>query len=175
MHRGFCLALIVALALCGCPKKDTPPETQTGEVQPLKTPADGNAPTPSSTSEHAVITTMRRFINAIAEGNYNRALALTVPGEITQQSLDGMHQALQWDQATFTQAWADAEQAAVVNSVPTKEGSATLTWAFNLMAVKDGRWLVRLADWLTTQQDVNDYIAAFHDVAPNAKSIEPPN
>jgi hypothetical protein len=172
MYRGFCLALVVALVLCGCPKKGTPPETQTLEVQPPETPGEGNTPTPSNPSEHAVIATMRQFIHAIAEGNYNRALSLTVPGEITEQSLKGMHEPFEWDQATFTQVWADAEQAAVVNSVPIKESSATLTWAFNLMAVKDGRWLVRLADWLRTQQDVDDYLAAFHDVAPDAKSIE---
>jgi hypothetical protein len=176
MYRGFCLVLIVALALCGCPKKGSPPETQTVEVQPPpEAPADGNALPPPSAPEHPVIATMRQFINAIAAGNYNRALSLTVPGEITEQSLKGMHEPFQWDQATFTQAWADAEQAAVVSSVPVKQGSATLTLAFNLMAAKDGRWLVRQADWLTTPQDVNDYLAAFHDVAPDAKSIEPQN
>jgi hypothetical protein len=175
MYRGFCLALIVALALCGCPKKDTPPETQTVEVQPSPAqPADSNAASPPGDSKHPVVTTAQEFLDALAAGKYNRALSLTMPGEITEQSLKGLHEAFQWDQATFTQVWADTEQAAVImNSVPAKQASVTVTWALNLVALEDGRWLVRLTDLLQSQQIVDDYLAAFHEVAPNAKSVEP--
>jgi hypothetical protein len=173
MHRGFCLTLIVALALCGCPKKDTPPETQTVEVQPAQ-PAESNAPNLLAESKHPVVTTAQEFLSAINAGNYNRALSLTMPGEITEQSLKGMHEAFQWDQATFTQVWVDAEQAAVItNSVPAKEANVAVAWALNLVATQDGRWLVRLTDLLQTQEIVDDYLAAFHEVAPNAKSVEP--
>ena len=175
MYRDFCLALIVALALCGCPKKDTPPETQAVEVQPPATqPADGNATSPPTDSKHPVVTTAQEFLDALAAGKYNRALSLSIPGEITEQSLKGMHEAFQWDQATFTQVWVGAEQAAVITSfIPARENSVSAAWALNLVVMEDGRWLVRLTDMLSTPQVVDDYVAAFHEVAPNAKSVEP--
>jgi hypothetical protein len=84
-----------------------------------------------------------------------------------------MHNAFQLDQATFTQVWVGTEQAAVVCSVPAQQVSATWTFAFNLVAAPNGRWLVRLADQLRTPQEAEDYVAAFQEVAPGAKSIEP--
>lgn len=174
MHRGFCLIWIVALALCGCPKKEEPLETQTIEVQSAPAqPSESNEPNAPTESKHPVVTTAREFANTIAAGKYNRALALSIPGEITQQSLLGMHNAFQWDQATFTQIWVGAEQAAIVCSVPAQQVSATWTFALNLVAVPDGRWLVRLADQLRTPEEAEDYIAAFQEVAPGAQSIDP--
>jgi len=173
MHRGSCLALIVALALCGCPKKDTPPQTQTVEVQPSPAqPPESNEPNAPARAQHPVVTTAREFVNAIAFGKYNRALSLTIPGEITEQGLKGMRESFQWEQATFAQVWADAEQAAVIVPVPIKQGSTTLIWAFNLVVAADGRWHVRLADLLRTPQEVEDYAAAFREVAPGATAIE---
>jgi hypothetical protein len=172
MHRGFWLIWIVPLVLCGCPKKDTPPETATADVQSPAPPAESNAPALAAPSGHPVLVTACEFINALTSGKYNRALALSIPGDITQQKLDGMNQALQWDQAVLTQAWADTEQAAVMASVPAKQGSATLTWAFNLVVLEDGRWYVRLADLMRSPQEVEDYTAAFQEVAPNATAIE---
>jgi hypothetical protein len=175
MYRGLCLVLIVALCLCGCTKKDSERETETAETAlPPVRPAESNTPAPPAKTEHLIVATVRQFVNAIATGNYDRALALSVPGEFTQQGLAGMHEAFQWDQVTFTQAWLGAEQSAVITDfIPTAQGSATAAWAFNLVAAEDGRWLVRLGDMLPNQQMMDDYLAAFHEVAPNAKSIEP--
>ena len=176
MVRGFCLALIVALSLGGCTKKETPRDTGTAEVQPPAAPpveAESDAPDSPAKSEHAILTTVREFLNAATAGNYSRALSLSVPGEITQQSLMGMRVAFQWDQAKFTQAWLGAAQSAVItNFIPAKQGSVTVAWAFNLVATEDGRWLVRLGDVLSTPQIVEDYVAAFRQVAPDAKPIE---
>jgi hypothetical protein len=173
MVRGLSLVLIVALLACGCTKKDSASQAQAVEAQPAPAaPAESNTPILPATSEPPVLLMLHQFLYAVAAGDYSRALSLTIPGDINQQTLDGMHQAFQWDQATFTQAWADAEQAAVVCSVPIKQVSATWTFAFNLVAVADGRWLVRLADQLKSPQEVEDYLAAFREVAPGAKSIE---
>ena len=173
MPRGFYLVLIAALALCGCPKKDAPPEAQTAQASPAG-PAESNEPTPPDETKHPVVTAAQEFLYALSAGKYNRALALSIPGEITQQGLDGMHKAFQWDQATFTQAWVGAEQAAVITSfIPARESSVSAAWALNLVVMADGRWLVRLTDMLATPQVVDDYVAAFHEVAPNAKSVEP--
>jgi hypothetical protein len=138
-------------------------------------PAEVNAPAPPAKSEHPVVAAARGFVNAVAAGNYKRALALSVPdGEITQQGLVGLHTAFQWDQATFAQVWLGAEQASVItNSVPARQGEATTTWAINLVATEDGHWLVRLTDMLANQQMIEDYVAAFCEVAPNAKTITP--
>jgi len=175
MHRGLCLAWIVALTLCGCSKKEEPSRTQTVEAQPSPAqPPQSNEPNTSAESKHPVVTTAREFLNTLAAGKYNRTLALSIPGEITLQGLLGMHEAFQWDQATFTQIWVGAEQAAVITSfIPAKQGTVSAAWALNLVVIQDGRWLVRLVDMLSTPQVVEDYVAAFQEVAPGAQSIEP--
>ena len=169
----YSVVLTVSLSLCGCTKKDAPPEAAAVAVQPPPTqPAESNTPTPPAQPEHPVIATAREFLKNIDAGNYSRALSLAIPGEITQQSLDGMHQAFQWDQATFAQVWVGTEQAgAITNPVPAKQGSVTMIWAFNLVATDDGHWLVRLTDLLRTPEEVEDYVAALREVAPDAKSI----
>jgi len=173
MCRGLSLILVVALFLCGCAKKDTGREPETAQAPP----GESNTPvTPAETvkAEHPMVATTRQFFAALARGNYSRALALSVPGEFSEQQLMGMSAAFQWDQATFAQAWLGTEQSAVITApVPNKQGSASVTWAINLVACEDGRWLVRLADWLPNQEKLEGYLAAFHEVAPDAKSIEP--
>ena len=173
MPRGFCWILIAGVVLCGCAKKETSPPAQTSEVQPPPIqPAESPAP---AESEHPVVLAAHTFVKAVAAGNYQRALALSVPGgEITEQGLAGLHQTFQWDQATFTQVWLGAEQASVItNFIPAQQGEATAAWAINLVATEDGHWLVRLTDMLANEQMIEDYVAAFREVAPNAKSITP--
>jgi hypothetical protein len=174
MVRGLCLILIAVLFICGCPRKDTPRAAQTPEAQPPAVePAEGNEPAPPK-AEHPLLAATRAFLNALEAGNYRRALSLSVPGELTEQGLTGMHEAFQWNKATFTQAWLGAEQSAVItNFVPARQGSLTAAWAINLVAAENGRWLVRLIDVMPTQQMIDAYLAAFHEVAPDAKSIEP--
>lgn len=177
MPRGLCWTLIVALSLCGCAKKNAPSETTAAEVQPATAPpAEVNAPAPPAKPEHPVLATTRRFLKAIAAANYSRALSLSVPEEINEQSLKALHDGTtQWDQATFAQVWVGTDQAAVItNPVPLKENPIALTWAFNLVATDDGRWLVRLTDLMKGPGDVEDYVAAFHAVAPEAKALELP-
>ncbi len=175
MGRGLCSILIAVLFVSGCPKKDTPRAAGTPEEQPSAVqPAESNAPALATRAEHPLLATTRAFLNALEAGNYRRALSLSVPGELTEQGLVGMHNAFQWSQATFTQAWLGTEQSAVItNCVPARQGSLTAAWAINLVAAEDGRWLVRLADIMPTQQMIDAYLAAFHEVAPDAKSIEP--
>jgi hypothetical protein len=175
MVRGLCLILIAVLFICGCPRKDTPRAAQTPEAQPSAAqPAESNAPALVAKTEHPLLAATRAFLNALEAGNYRRALSLSVPGELTEQGLTGMHEAFQWNEATFTQAWLGAEQSAVItNFVPAREGSLTAAWAINLVAAENGRWLVRLIDVMPTQQMIDAYLAAFHEVAPDAKSIEP--
>jgi hypothetical protein len=175
MGRGLCSILIAVLLAGGCSRKDTPRAAQTPEAQPSAVqPAESNAPAETVKAEHPIVATTRQFFTALARGNYGRALALSVPGEFTEQQLKGMNATFQWDQATFAQAWLGAEQSAVITApVPNKQGSASVTWAVNLVASQDSRWLVRLADWLPNQEMLEGYLAAFHEVAPDAKSIEP--
>jgi hypothetical protein len=176
MPRGLCWILIVGLALAGCVKKDTSPPAQTSEVQPPPIqPVEANVPAPPAEPEHPVVVAAQAFVKSVAAGNYQRAMALSVPGgEITQQGLTGLHNAFQWDQATFTQVWLGAEQASVItNFIPARQGEATAAWAINLVATEDGHWLVRLTDMLANQQMIEDYVAAFREVAPNAKSLTP--
>jgi hypothetical protein len=99
-----------------------------------------------------------------------------MPEEITEQSLRGMHDGpFQWDQATFAQVWVGTEEAAVItNPIPLKENPNALAWAFNLVATDDGHWLVRLTDLMKSPGDAEDYVAAFHTVAPDAKALELP-
>ncbi len=184
MRRSLCWMAIVALSLCGCAKKSTPPETTAvAAPQSSSPPAESNAPAPPSAesnapaspaqTEHPVVAATREFLNCVATRKHTQALALTSPGEITRQRLNGMYATFLWEQATFAQLWVGAEQAVVItNPVPTRQGSATLIWAFNLIATEDSHWLVRLADPLDSPQDVEDYVAALRTVTPDAKSIE---
>ena len=173
MDRGLCPILIAVLFVCGCAKKDTPRAAQAPDAQPTAVePAESNAP--AAKDEHPLLATTRAFLNALDVGNYRRALSLSVPDELTEQGLMGLHNAFQWSQATFTQAWLGAEQSAVItNFIPAREGSVTAAWAINLVATEDGRWLVRLTDIMPTQQRIEAYLAAFHEVAPDAKAIVP--
>ncbi len=181
MRRGLALVLVVVLFLCGCAKKDTGRQTETVQAPPgeSNTPVVPAEPVKLALSEangaeHPIVAATRQFFTALAKGNYSRALALSVPDEFTEQQLMGMNATFQWDQATFAQAWVGTEQAAVITApVPNKQGSAAVTWAINLVACEDGRWLVRLADWLPNQERLEGYLAAFHEVAPDAKSVEP--
>ncbi len=173
MGRGLSLLLVIALSLCSCARKDAGRATETAQAPS----GESNAPaTPAEPvkAEHPIVATTRQFFAALAKGNYNRALALSVPDEFTEQQLKGMNAAFQWDQATFAQAWLGTEQSAVITApVPNKQGSGSVAWAINLVAAQDGRWLVRLADWLANQEMLEGYLAAFHEVAPDAKAIEP--
>ena len=171
MCRVWCGTLIAALCLCGCSKKDQPTQTSAAEAQ---TPsAEANTPAVPARPEHPAVAALHQFLKYIVASDYSRALSLTIAGEFTQQSLDGMHQAFQWDKATFAQVWVGAEQAAVIATVPiNKENAGTFTWAFNLVTENDGRWWVRLADPLKSPQEAEDYLAAFREVAPGAKAIE---
>jgi hypothetical protein len=184
MRRSLCWMGIVVLGLWGCAKKSAPPETTTVKAsQPLAAPvkndmptpppAESNAPAPPAQTEHPVVTATREFLNCVATRQYTQALALTSPGEITRLTLNRMYASFLWEQATFAQLWVGAEQAVVItNPVPTRQGSASFIWAFNLIATEDGHWLVRLADPLDSPQDAEDYIAALRAVTPDAKSIE---
>lgn len=173
MGRGFSLVLVVAMSLCGCARKDAGRMTEAAQASPSESNAP-MAPAEPVKAEHPIVATTRQFFTALAKGNYNRALALSAPDEFTEQQLMGMSAAFQWDQATFAQAWLGTEQSAVITTpVPNKQGSGSVTWAINLVAAEDGRWLVRLADWLANQEMLEGYLAAFHEVAPDAKSIEP--
>ncbi len=175
MGRGLCSILTTVLFVSGCPRKDAPHAAPTPEAQPpALQPAESNAPALATRDEHPLLATTRAFLHALEAGNYRRALSLSVPGELTEQGLVGMHNAFQWSQATFTQAWLGTEQSAVITSfVPARQGSLTAAWAINLVAAEDGRWLVRLADVMPTQQMIDAYLAAFHEVAPDAKSLAP--
>ncbi|MBM4027304.1 MAG: hypothetical protein FJ280_18140 [Planctomycetes bacterium] len=174
MRRSLCLVGIAVWVLCGCAKEGAPRETETAEVPAVVDPApESNEPGPPVKAEHPVLAATREFLRAVIAGRYDRALSLSVFGEITQQGLAGMREAFQLDQVTFTQAWLDAEQSAVItNFIPAKQGTATAAWAFNLVVNEDGRWLVRLSDILFNQQMVDAYLAAFQDVAPNAQPID---
>ncbi|MCL5278664.1 MAG: hypothetical protein M1376_02000 [Planctomycetes bacterium] len=176
MGRGLSLVLVISLSLCGCAKKDAGRTTETAQAPPDApvAPAESNVPVEPAKPEHPIVATTRQFFTALAKGNYSRALALSVPGEFTEQQLKGMNAAFQWDQATFAQAWLGTEQSAVITApVPNKQGSGSVAWAINLVPAQDGRWLVRLADWLPNQAMLEGYLAAFHEVAPDAKSVEP--
>ncbi len=179
MGRGLSLVLVIALSLCGCAKRDAGRKTQTAQAPPGESnaptaPVEGDTAAEPAKTEHPIVATTRQFFTALANGNYSRALALSVAGEFTEQQLKGMNAAFQWDQATFAQAWLGTEQSAVITDpIPNKQGSGSVAWAINLVPAQDGRWLVRLADWLANQEMLDGYLAAFREVAPDAKSIEP--
>jgi hypothetical protein len=178
MHRGLCWTLLVVLSLGGCAKKAAPPEPASVETPPASPPAESNMPataTSPAKPEHPVVATMHEFLRAVIAGNYQRALSLTLPGEITEQIVKTMHDSsFQWDQVTFAQVWVGTEQAEVITKpIPVKDSPAAMAWAFNLVATEDGRWLIRLTDLLRTPAEQEDYVAAFREVAPGAKTIEP--
>jgi hypothetical protein len=173
MHRGLCWVVAVALLVGGCARKGVLPETESAEAQPqADQPADSNTPVLSAAA-HPIVSVTREFLTAVAVGNFRQALALSVPGEITEQGLAGMREAFALDLTTFTQAWVGAEQATVFTDfLPARQGSARAAWAINLIVTQDGRWLVRLSDILFSQEMIEDYLAAFHEVAPHAEAIE---
>jgi hypothetical protein len=119
MPRSLCLILVAGLAWCGCAKKDGRPEAMMPAAGSCVPETESNVPAPSAPAEHPVVATARAFLQAVAAGDYRRALALSVPGdsaEITPQGLEGMRVAFQLDQAAFDQAWLGSEQASVITS-----------------------------------------------------------
>ena len=174
MYRGLCWLVAAAVLMGGCARKDGPYEVQTAEATPsADQPTEDDSPVAPVKSEHPIVAVTREFFTASAAGNFSRALALSVPGDITGQGLAGMRAAFSLEQATFAQAWVGAEQAAVITDfLPAQHGSARAAWAINLIVTEDGRWLVRLSDILFNEQMVEDYLAAFHEVAPNADWLD---
>lgn len=190
MCRRACLMLTVVLLVCGCSRKDAGPEPQgqgTRQTPPEDVEVEAVRPagvaedtqTQETTTEadetgHPVVTVTRRFIDAVAAGRYDRALALcAADSKFTTQGLTGMNVAFQLDQAAIGQAWLGTVQSIVITTpIPTKQGNITGFWGFILAATEDGGWAIREGAFLPNEQEAKSYFDRFLDVEPEARSIE---
>jgi hypothetical protein len=116
----------------------------------------------------------RQFLDAVAAGEYDRAVALCVPDKFAAQGFAQMNLAFQMDKAAIAQVWAGSKQAAVVTDlIPTKQGAvAGALWGLKLVSAEEGRWRIREMDFLPDPQAVDKYLAMFREAEPDAKSIQ---
>jgi len=188
MHREICLVLVTALLLCGCVRRSVPPKAPPAKEQKApakpaqssvpKVPERAVAPKPpvpalSPTEARDPVAVARRFLDAVAAGEYDRAVALCVPDKFTAQGFAQMNLAFQMDKAAIAQVWAGSQQAAVVTDlVPTKQGAvAAALWGLKLVRAEEGCWRIRDVDVLPDLQAVEQYLALFCEAEPDAKSI----
>jgi hypothetical protein len=187
MCRRMCLVLAVVILGVGCGRKSTPPPAQ--EVKTQKAPAarvPASAPRtpeqPAAPRPAVVIDPMeardpvaaaRLFLQAITTAQYDRAVALCVPGKFTAQGFMQMALAFQMDRAFLGQAWAAGKLAAVVTDfVPTKQGAVTgAMWGLKLVPTEGGHWRVRDMDFLPNQEAVDKYLTMFREGEPDAKAV----
>lgn len=190
MCRRMCLVLVLILCGGGCGRKSTPPQApmpktgKTSQAPAARTPTRAAqvpqkdvAPQPpvviSPTEAKDPVAAARLFLHAITTAQYDRAVALTVPGKFTAQGFMRMALTFQMEKAFLNQAWAGSKVAAVVTDlVPTKQGAvAGAVWGLKLVPTEGGHWSVRDMDVLPNGEAADKYLAAFREGEPDAKSV----
>ncbi len=194
MYRQMCLVLVLTLCGSGCGRKSAPPQTQTAQTnkqtaQARKTPAMAAPTRAPQVSEQVVaprpavvispteakdpVEASRLLLQAITTAQYDRAVALCVPGKFTAPGFKQMALAFQMDKAFLGQACVGSKVAAVVTDfVPTKQGAvAGAVWGLKLVPTEGGHWSVRDMDFLPHQEAADQYLATFREGEPDAKSV----
>lgn len=187
MYRRMCLVLVLILFGGGCGRKNTPPQVQTAKTNKApKVAAPTRAPQVSEkavTPEPAVtigpteakdpVAAARLFLQAITTAQYDRAVALCVPGKFTAQAFKQMALTFQMDKAFLGQACAGSKVAAIVTDfVPTKRGAvAGAILGLKLVPAEGEHWSVRDMDFLPNQEAADKYLATFREGEPDAKPV----
>jgi hypothetical protein len=123
-------------------------------------------------NQHPAETT-KNFLAAVAAGEFDRALALTVPKHYSREVLEEMKNLLRLDQAKVTETHSGRQWAAVITDeiAPRVEGQMrTGCWAVSL--VKQGtKWLIEDLDFLPNDKAFAKYLAKFHEKEPHSDRL----
>ena len=123
--------------------------------------------------QHPAVTTTDNFYAAVAAGEFDRALGLTVPNCYSRETLQEMKNRLRVDQAKVRETHVGSERAAVITEeiAPREEGKMrTGRWGVSLL--KQGKkWLIDDFDFLPHDKAVANYLAKFREQEPNADRI----
>ena len=119
------------------------------------------------------IQTAQDFLRAVAEGNNDKALALSEPGHIRADGLDQLRAHADLSKAQIVEVWVAEEDACAVTSfLPMGEGD--LKYAIGIGLRRQGnRWLVRDVDALPDTEKMAAYIRGFRERFPDALPAVP--
>ncbi len=129
------------------------------------------APTVQSTAttEHEIVATVREFVKAIDDGEYDHAIGLSTPNEFKREGLVEVNGAFDLAKTEIAEAFAGYENAAVLaNPIPGPSG--TVQFGYSLTRNGD-HWLIRDVDMLPNNDAVEKWLAGFKGVEPNAKRV----
>jgi hypothetical protein len=120
--------------------------------------------------QHPAATTTETFYAAVAAGEFDRALGLTVPNCYSKETLQELKNLLRLEQAKARETHVGSQRAAVITDeiAPHVEGQMrTGRWGVSL--VKQGKsWLIRDFDFLPNDKAVAKFLAKFREQEPNA-------
>jgi hypothetical protein len=143
-----------------------------GAEPPFEAPASqpNTSPNASLTQpEHETVSIVRQFLQAIYAGEYDRALGLAALGAFDKEGLARINIALDLSQVEIAQVLVGREQAAVLTE-PLAAPRGPMQIGFSLK--KNGNmWLIRDIDPLPDQAHVDDWLAGFKAVEPNAQPL----
>ena len=125
----------------------------------------------SAPTEHEVVSTVYEFLRAIDGGDYDRAIGLGTPNEFKREGLVKANEVFELEKAEVIDAYVGNKNAAVLtNSITIQTGTQTVQFGFSLIKNGDG-WLIRDLDQLLNNEGVQQWLAGFRSVEPNAKRV----
>jgi hypothetical protein len=131
------------------------------------------SPAADAGEQHPAATTAQNFCAAVAAGEFERALALTVPKHYSQETLQEMKNVLRLDQAKVRETHFGGQQAAVITEeiAPRVEGQMrTGCWGVSLVK-QDAKWLINDFDFLPNDRATAKYLARFHEQEPHSDHV----
>jgi hypothetical protein len=119
--------------------------------------------------QHPAATTTQNFYAAVAAGEFDRALGLTVPNCYTKETLQELKNLLRLEQAKVRETLVSSQRAAVITGeiAPHVEGQMRSgRWGVSL--VKRGKsWLIHDFDFLPNDKAMAKFVAKFREQEPD--------
>ncbi len=134
---------------------------------------------PSSTSEqavipteHEVVSTVRSFLKAVDEGDYERAISLGTPDKFRREWLAKMNEHMELSKAELVQVRVGKKYAAVLtNPIPDKVADRQVGQSGFSLRKHGSQWLIMDSDFLPHKDAVEAWLSDFESNEPMARSV----
>ena len=157
---------VLLMSLIGCSKTEDKKQQTSAPTEHEDKKQLTSAPT-----EHEVISIVREFLKATVGGDYDRAIGLGTPNEFKREGLVKCSEVFELEKAEVIDAYVGNKNAAVLtNSITVQTRTQTVQFGFSLIKNGDG-WLIRDLDQLPNNEAVQQWLAGFQSVEPNAKRV----
>ena len=158
------LICTLLLSLIGCSRT----ENDTAK-SPAPSQSADTAKTTTGDQRHPVVATVRKFLQAIADSKYDRAVEMAVPGKIRTDALQRVSAVLDFDNASITHAYVADRNAAVLTG-PLASSGPPMQFG-HLLEKKTDRWRIHTMDLLPDAEAAEQWIADFKNNNPPVQTI----